>query len=384
MNPLSLSPTRRALRKLKRNRVAMAALIVLIILYAGALFAPFIAPYHYDSDDDKYANTPPTDIRFFDADGRFHWRPFVFALPTEDDDQTPEVAHEPQMFPLKIFCRGAGEDDSYRFFGLFRMNFHLFGVDAPARVYIFGADEKGRDLFSRIVFGARFSLSIGIIGSIIVFCLGMLIGGISGYVGGRADSIIMRVCEGFMLAPAFYFMLTLRAVLPPTLPSWQVYILIVVIISFVSWAGFARVIRGMVLSITRQEYVIAARAVGARHLSIIVRHVLPNTLSYAIVSITVSIPGYILGETALSFIGLGIQDPYASWGNLLSIALSKFVSSVVFHPWRLIPGLFIIVTIMAFNFLGDGLRDAFDPRSITQASDDVTHETDEESDDAPA
>ena len=140
----------------------------------------------------------------------------------------------------------------------------------------------------------------------------------------------------------------------------------------------------MVLSITRQEYVIAARAVGARHLSIIVRHVLPNTLSYAIVSITVSIPGYILGETALSFIGLGIQDPYASWGNLLSIALSKFVSSVVFHPWRLIPGLFIIVTIMAFNFLGDGLRDAFDPRSITQASDDVTQEADEESDDAAA
>jgi len=366
LSEAGLAPTRRALRKLRRLRLAMVGFWVLVALYAGAIFAPFVAPYHYDNDHRAHTFAPP-NVHLFDKDGRLTW-PFVYAMSYEwaEYGGRTYVDDESQSFPIRLFAKSDNKKDGYRFLFLVPTNRHLFGVDAPARVYLLGADEQGRDLFSRIMFGARISLSIGFVGAAIVFVLGMLIGGASGYAGGQADNVIMRVCEMFMLAPAFYLMLALRAALPPELPSWQIYLLIVAILALISWAGFARVIRGMVLSISRQEYVLAARAVGARHGAIIVRHILPNTLSYAIVSVTVSIPGYILGETALSLIGLGIQEPHASWGNLLSAAMS--IAEIKFHPWILIPGILIFVTVMAFNFLGDGLRDAFDPRSLAQGA----------------
>jgi peptide/nickel transport system permease protein len=240
------------------------------------------------------------------------------------------------------------------------MRTRLFGVDEPAKIYLLGADYRGRDLFSRILYGSRVSLSIGFVGVAVSFSVGMLVGGISGFFGGRTDNLLMRLCEMVMMIPGFYLMLALRAAFPPDLSSVEVYLMIVLIMSFIGWAGLARVIRGMVLSIREKEFVTAAHASGQGSLRIIVRHILPNTLSYVIVAVTLSIPSYILGESALSLIGLGIQEPYASWGNLLSEAMN--IAEIKFHPWILIPGLFIFVTVMSFNFLGDGLRDAFDPR----------------------
>jgi peptide/nickel transport system permease protein len=197
-------------------------------------------------------------------------------------------------------------------------------------------------------------------GVAISFIIGTILGGMAGYFGGKIDNIIMRLCEMVMMIPGFYLMLALRAAFPPQLSSVQIYFLIVVIMSFIGWAGLARVIRGMAISIREKEYVLAARAQGASPFYIITRHLLPNTFSYTIVALSLSIPGYILGESALSLLGLGIQDPHASWGNLLSEAMA--IAHIKFHPWILIPGIFIFVTVMAFNFLGDGLRDAFDPK----------------------
>lgn len=204
-------------------------------------------------------------------------------------------------------------------------------------------------------------MSIGLLGTFISFVIGMIVGGISGYFGGKTDTLLMRLCEMVMMLPGFYLMLVLRAAFPANLSSKEIYILLVVILSFIGWAGLSRVIRGMVLSIREKDFVMAARATGSKHLAIIVKHVLPQTLSYCLVAVTLSIPGYILGESALSFLGLGIQDPDASWGNLLSDAMN--LGEVKFHPWILLPGFFIFIVVMAFNFLGDGLRDVLDPQS---------------------
>jgi peptide/nickel transport system permease protein len=200
---------------------------------------------------------------------------------------------------------------------------------------------------------------VGLVGAAITFLLGFFIGGLSGYYGGAFDWFCMRFAECFMLVPEFFLMLALRSAFPINLSSSQVYFLIIIILSFIGWAGFARVIRGMALSISKRDFVTAARAMGAKDLPILFRHILPQTFSYAIVSLTLLIPGYILGESALSLIGLGIQDPQASWGNLLSAAMN--ISDIQYHPWILLPGVCIFVAVMAFNFIGDGLRDALDP-----------------------
>jgi len=359
-----LSPTGRALRRLRRKRVAVFCAAVLALMYLVVIFAPFVAPYHFDDVDRRLSYCPPMRLHFVDATGKFHLRPFVYRHRYAFNEYAERIFYEDrsEVYPLKLFVRHKDPRQDYRMLGLFRTNLHLFGVDAPGRFYLLGADWQGRDMFSRIVYGSRISLTVGILGVSITFVLGMAVGGIAGYAGGKIDWILMRFCEMLMLAPGFYLMLALRSVLPIELPSTHVYLLIVTILSLIGWAGFARVVRGMVLGLREKEYVLSARAAGAGHARIIARHVLPNTLSYAIVSATVAIPGFILGETGLSFIGLGIQDPYASWGNLLADAMA--ISEINYHPWLLLPGVFIFVTIMAFNFLGDGLRDAFDPRSL--------------------
>ena len=202
-------------------------------------------------------------------------------------------------------------------------------------------------------------MSIGLIGVAISFLLGLVVGGAAGYFGGKVDNILMRLCEMFMLVPGFYLMLALRTAFPSNLNSVQIYFLIIVIFSFIGWASLARVIRGMSISLKEREYVLAAKALGVSDAGIIFRHILPHTVSYSIVAITLSIPSYILGESALSLIGLGIQDPYASWGNMLSEAMG--IIQITFAPWILIPGLFIFVTVICFNIIGDNLRDALDP-----------------------
>ncbi len=324
---------------------------VLAALYGAAVFAGFLAPYAMDDESREHSYCPPTRVHWRDAAG-WGLRPFVYAQVSRFDEDFRRVYAQDKS--KKYYVRWGVRDGA-------GAGFRLFGVEKPGRIYLFGADSRGRDLFSRILYGARVSLSIGLIGAFITLLIGLLVGGISGYFGGKTDVLLMRLAEMFMLLPSFYMMLALRAAFPPQMSSVKVYMLIVLIFSFIGWAGMARVVRGMVLSLRRKEFVTAAQAIGRSHWSVITRHVLPNTMSYTVVALTLSIPGYILGESALSLIGLGIQDPHASWGNLLSEAMN--ISQIRYHPWSLLPGLFIFLAVMAFNFFGDGLRDRLDPKS---------------------
>ncbi len=349
----------RSLRKFFHHPLALPGLIILGILYFVMIFAEFIAPYHYDNPDRSISFQPPSRIHFF-HEGEFQFPPVVYPYTYTFNQYYERVYVEDKSRPyrLQLFARG----DNVKLWGIIPISRHLFGVeDNPddVRVYLLGADPVGRDLFSRIIYGSRVSLTIGFFGVAITSVIGFLIGGISGYFGGKIDWLLMRFAECFMLIPSFFLMLALRSAFPIRISSVQIYFLIVIIMSLIGWAGFARVIRGMSLSIAKRDYVIAAKALGASHARIIFIHVLPQTLSYAIVSMTLSIPAYILGESALSLIGLGIQDPHASWGNLLSAAMN--ISDIQHHPWILLPGFFIFITVMAFNFVGDGLRDALDP-----------------------
>lgn len=352
----STSQTSQAFSTFCKNRLAVVCLIILGMLYLTSAFAGFISPYRYDSEERDHSYAPPSQVHFTDEQGQWVW-PYVYGVGYEFDEYHKRVYKEDvsEKFPLEIFSKG----EEYKFLGLIPTSRHLFGVKSPGRLYLLGADSRGRDLFSRLLYGGRVSLSIGIIGVTISFTLGLLVGGISGYYGGKIDSVIMRVCEMFMMIPGFYLMLALRSAVPDDFNSFQIYLSIVVILSFIGWAGLARIIRGMSISLRQREYVLAAKTMGLSDFKIIVRHILPHTLSYSIVAIMLSIPGYILGEAGLSFIGLGIQDPIASWGNLLTDALG--VAHIKFHPWILIPGFFIFITVICFNVVGDTLRDCFDP-----------------------
>ncbi|HUI92068.1 MAG TPA: ABC transporter permease [Chitinivibrionales bacterium] len=356
---MNLFRNQRELRKLSRHPLAIAGFAVLAVFYFVMLLAEFIAPYGYDSGDRELSYVPPSRVHFI-YKGHFSLRPFIYPYSYTFNAYAERAYVEDSATPyyLSLFAKG----DKVKLWGFIPLSRHLYGVQGmpqKCRYYCLGGDGVGRDLFSRIVYGSRVSLTIGFFGVAITFLLGFLVGGISGYYGGMVDSVLMRFAECFMLVPGFFLMLALRSAFPVKLSSTAVYLLIVVIMSFIEWAGFARIIRGMALSISKQDFVKAAKALGASDLRIITRHVLPQTLSYAIVALTLTIPAYILGESTLSFIGLGIQDPQASWGNLLSAAMN--VSDIQYHPWILIPGIFIFLSVMAFNFVGDGLRDALDP-----------------------
>jgi peptide/nickel transport system permease protein len=353
------SPVQIALGKLKQHSTARIASRVLLCLYSASLLAGFLSPYALDSEVRDHSYHPPSQLHWIDTEGHFHWIPFVYAQNYTFNEVYARVWQEDRerRYSLTFWVKG----ESYRFLGLIPSDRHLWGVEKPGRLYLLGADSRGRDLLTRILYGSQVSLSVGLLGVLISFCLGTLVGGLAGYFGGWVDNVLMRLVEMIMMIPGFYLMLALRAAFPPELSSTQAYLLIILILSFIGWAGLARIVRGMALSLKTKEYVLAARALGASHFSIVVRHIIPNTASYLMVAATLSIPGYILGESALSLLGLGIQDPQASWGNLL--AESMAISQVRFHPWVLWPGLCIFLVVMAFNFLGDGLRDAFDPRN---------------------
>src|SRR3989338_7276606 len=354
-HPQSMSQFQLAIKDFRRNRAGLICFYILCLFYASALFADFFSPYTYDNENRDYSYAPPSKIHVI-SEGRLTW-PYVYDVNFYFDEYHKRIYEEDisHKFPIKIFAMG----DSYKLFGLIPSRLHLFGVDNPARLYLWGTDSRGRDLFSRIFYGGRISLSIGLIGVAISFTLGLLIGGLSGFYGGRIDNVIMRASEMVMMVPGFYLMLALRSAVPDDFNSFQVYLSIVVILSFIGWAGLARIIRGMSISLRERDYVLAARAMGVPDLKIIIRHILPHTLSYSIVAIMLSIPGYILGEAALSLLGLGIQDPFASWGNLLSEAMG--IVYITFAPWILLPGLFIFITVICFNVIGDCLRDALDP-----------------------
>jgi peptide/nickel transport system permease protein len=346
-----LSPWQLFWQRLKRRRIAMFGGVILIFLYVVALFAGFIAPYHYDRIDKNGFFHPPIWPRlegFHLVVPRCEPGAGVFAYREIPNDTKP----------LHYFVRG----DKYKLFGFIPATIHLFGTgDDKYPVYLLGADQFGRDEFSRLLYGSQISLSIGIIGILLSFSFGMMIGGISGYFSGATDTVIMRLCELIMSIPALYLIISLRGTFPPGMSSAQVYAMIIVILSFIGWAGMARVIRGMALSLREQQFILAARAIGQSHLKIIVRHLLPNTFSYVIVAATLSVPYYILGEVVLSFLGVGIQEPNASWGNMLTAAQNtEYLKN---YPWLLAPGAAIFITVLAFNFLGDGLRDAADTKS---------------------
>ncbi len=355
----SVTKTQLIWRQLKRHQLGIIGGIILVALYGFALFAGFIGPYSPDLQVRTKAFHPPTRLMFFDEEGNFSLRPFVYRY--ELVDKVFKV-YQPDLtakYPLRFFVRG----EKYKSLGLIPSDIHLFGTEAPGHIFLLGTDKFGRDVFTRLLFGARISLSVGLVGILVSFSMGALIGGIAGYYGGMVDNILMRVAEMIMSFPGFYLLLALRALLPTALPSSTVYLLIVFILSFIGWPGFARVIRGMFLSLREQEFSMAAKALGGSDLRIILRHILPNTMSFVTVAATLSVPGYILGESALSFLGLGIQEPQASWGNMLQAAMNTRV--LVSFPWILIPGFLIFVTILAFNFLGDALRDVLEPRMRT-------------------
>ncbi|ANV84219.1 ABC transporter substrate-binding protein [Picosynechococcus sp. PCC 7003] len=365
-------------RKLRNNSLARLGAIILITFYVLVIGADFFAPYDpYVSQADG-SLMPPSAI---------HWRnglPSVYPTsqgPTDLDTGDRQLivdTDNPQ--PLRLFVKG----DPYQLFQIklplpptfeekivfpgIRGDRHLFGVVGEARFNLLGTDEQGRDQFSRLLHGGRISLFIGLVGIVISFPLGMLIGGISGYFGGWIDAVLMRFVEVLMTIPGIYLLVSLAAILPASLTSAQRFLLIVLITSFISWSGLARVIRGQVLSIKNQEFVQAAQATGGRSLYIITKHILPQTASYAIISATLAVPGFIIAESVLSLIGLGIQQPDPSWGNLLS--LSTNASILVLQPWLVwSPAILIIVTVLSFNLLGDGLRDALDPKSLQNRQD---------------
>lgn len=345
--------------KLRRNRPAMLSLYALIVLHLAAALAGPLAPYHYETTDSRTGFHPPMigSIRIFAADGRLS-RPFVYGIQATDPELKQYTEDRTVRYPIRLFARG----DLHRILGLIPSRIHLFGVDSPGRLYLLGSDAFGRDILSRLLYGAQVSLSIGIVGILISTAVGMVIGGAAGYFGGAIDFVVMRGVELLLALPSLYFILILRQMFEKGAGSVEVYFIMVLILSFVGSAWEARVIRGMVLSIRERDYVVAARALGLKSSRIIIRHILPNTLSFVIVTATISVPFFILNEVALSYLGVGIREPEASWGNMLSSAQS--IRNFVDFPWTLVPGIFIFVAVMAWNFLGDGLRDAADPRTL--------------------
>jgi peptide/nickel transport system permease protein len=345
------SPWRMFWRQFRRSHLGIVGGSLLVVFYATALFAPFIAPYSQESMDRERFFHPPHRLHWFDAQGRFHVIPFIRPTHLADAATLRFEEDRSQVVPIRWFVRGS----SYRLFGFLRSDRHLFGVDPPYRLFLVGADPSGRDVFSRLLYGSQISLTVGLLGLAISFTIGMLVGGVSGYFGGWIDTVIMRATELLLSIPGLYLIIALRGVFPTQLPSQQVYLAIIVILAFIGWASLARIIRGMVLSIRRQEYVAAAEALGMGRLRIIARHILPNTMSFVIVAATISIPGYILGEIVLSLLGLGVQEP----------SQARNPRAMASFPWLLfVPGTAIFLTVMAFNFLGDGLRDALDPRKV--------------------
>lgn len=350
------------IKQLWKDKFARVALVVLGVIYFALLFADFIAPYTKDFSDRTMAYVPPSKIFTIDENGKFS-KPYTYNYKREFDAQELKIIYtldRSQKHYVKFFAKG----QKYKFLGLIPMQRHLVTTDESGRLYLLGTDINGRDVFSRILFGGRISMTIGFLALFVLFPIGLLYGGIAGYFGGKTDMIMMRFAEAVMSIPSFYLLIILASILPSGMTSVQRFMLIVVILALIGWAGFARVVRGMVLSIKNQEYIQAAKSIGASRLRIIVKHILPQTTSFVIVAMTLSVPSYILSESGLSFLGLGIQQPDASWGNMLKEA--QEYTNIIYRPWLLTPGFLIFIAVLAFNLIGDTIRDILDPKSKTR------------------
>ena len=347
----------RARAALARNRFALAGAAVLALLYTGAALAPFLAPYAVDDLDTGHFFHPPMAVHWLAPGGGAPGRPYVFGVRLVDPGRLRYAEDRTVRLPLRLLVRGA----RYRLLGVLPLDRHLLGVDAPGRLHLLGTDEQGRDELSLLLLGSQVSLTVGLVGILFSFSVGLVLGGLAGYLGGWVDALVMRTTELLLSVPALYLVVAMRGALPPALPVGGAYLLIVAILAFVGWAVIARVIRGMVLGIRRADYVVAAEALGMGRLRVLVRHILPNTMSFVVVAATLAVPAYILGEVFLSLLGYGVES---SWGNMLQKSTSAEVMTT--HPWVLfVPAVAIFVTVLAFNVLGDGLRDALDPRGLT-------------------
>ena len=350
---------REIFRQLMKDKFAKIALIVLGIIYFALFFADFIAPYTKDFSDRTMAYVPPSKIFVIDENGKFS-KPYTYNYTRSFDNENLRIVYNldrSQKHYVKFFAKG----QPYKFLGIIPASRHLVTTDSDGRLFLLGTDINGRDVFSRLLFGGRISMTIGFLALFVLFPIGLLYGGIAGYLGGIVDTLMMRFAEAIMSIPSFYLLIILASILPAGMTSVQRFILIVVILAMIGWAGFARVVRGMVLSIKNQEFVQAAKSIGASRLRIIVKHILPQTASFVIVAMTLSVPSYILSESGLSFLGLGIQQPDASWGNMLKEA--QEYTNIIYRPWLLTPGFLIFIAVLAFNLIGDTIRDVLDPKS---------------------
>ncbi|MBE7702534.1 MAG: ABC transporter permease [Cyanobacteria bacterium SIG28] len=350
------------IEKIFKDKFAKIAFIVLAVLYLLILFADFIAPYTNTYSNRNMSYAPPSQVYTIDENGKFS-RPYTYNLIREYEPalmQTIYKQDRSQKYYIKLFVKG----EKYKFLGLIPSDRHLFGVDNGCELHLLGTDINGRDVFSRLLFGGRISMTIGFLSLFIVFPIGLLYGGISGYFGGIVDILMMRFAEAVMAIPSFYLLIILAAILPSGMTSIQRFCLIIVILALIGWAGFARVVRGMVLSIKKEDFISAEKTMGASNLRIILKHILPQTTSYVIIAMTLSVPSYILAESGLSFLGLGIQQPDASWGNMLKEA--QEFTNILYRPWLLTPGILIFIAVLSFNLLGDAIRDFLDPKSQTR------------------
>ncbi|MFD2055503.1 ABC transporter permease [Mesorhizobium calcicola] len=342
--------------KFRRHRLAVVSGIFLAALYFGILICEFLAPYNLHTRNMDYIYSPPQRVRLF-HNGQFVG-PFVYGRQMTLDMDTLKrnyIENQDDVQRIRFFCKG----DSYRFWGLIEGNRHLVCPAENGQLFLAGTDRLGRDVLSRIIFGARISLTIGLVGISFSFLLGIVIGGLAGYHGGIFDLIVQRIIEVLQSIPSIPLWLALAAIMPITWSPILIYFGITVILGLLHWTGLARAVRSKLLALREEDYVLAAQLMGASSSRIIGRHLIPGFMSHLIATATIAIPGMILGETALSFLGLGLRAPTTSWGILLTEARS--VSVIAFYPWLLLPMLPVILVIMAFNFLGDGLRDAADP-----------------------
>jgi peptide/nickel transport system permease protein len=338
-------------KRLRANPLAWIGIVILTTFYGLALFANFVTPYGVNESAKNGALLPPTQIHWRDRQGQYigaHVYPTTQGKVDMETGDRALIVDYSKPSQIQLFHGG-----------------HLFSTTSNAQLNLLGTDEQGRDQLTRLLYGGRISLLIGFIGTIISYTVGCLVGGISGYVGGWLDVVLMRFVEVLMSVPSIYLLVALTAILPPEISNTERFALIIAIISFVSWAGLARIIRGQVLSIKEQTFILAARASGANPLRIIVNHVLPQTITFIIISATLDIPRFIVVEAVLSLVGLGIQPPDPSWGNMLSVSTNA--SIVILQPWLVwVPALAIVLTVLSFNLLGDSLRDALDPKNIRQ------------------
>jgi peptide/nickel transport system permease protein len=350
------SQTRLMWWKFKRHKLALVSGIFLLLLYGMIVIAEFLAPYNLHTRNVDFIHSPPQRVHFF-HDGNFVG-PFVYGREMKLDMESLKRVYTnngADVEPLRFFCRG----DSYRFSGLIDSNIHLVCPAKDGQMFLLGTDRLGRDVLSRIIYGARISLTIGLIGITISFVLGIVIGGLAGYHGGVFDLLVQRVIEVLQSLPSLPLWMALAAIMPVTWSPILIYFGITIILGMLDWTGLARSVRSKLLALREEDYVLAAQLMGAKSPRIIGRHLVPGFMSHLIATATISIPGMILGETALSFLGLGLRPPITSWGILLTEARS--VSVIAFYPWLLFPMIPVILVILAFNFLGDGLRDAADP-----------------------